>query len=292
MMTDVVRRGRGKRIAKSVAWYALLTAVAAVIVFPVYVTVVNSLLSYDQILSAHLLPPNPFNPQVWSDASDYYAQAWSEGHMGRFLLNSFVMTICIVIGQVVTGVLAGYAFAYLRFPFKRTLFVVFLATLMIPFEVTVVANLSFISNIGLYDTYAGLVLPFLATGFAAFLMRQAFLALPRDLWEAAELDGYGHLRYLWKVALPLVRPTVAALTVFAALGAWGQYLWPKLVTSGQPNHDLRTVQIGVRELFAQNITNFNIGYAGLVLAMIPLLIVLLAFQKQLIRGLTAGAVKG
>jgi sn-glycerol 3-phosphate transport system permease protein len=291
-MTDLTRRGRGARIFKQAVWYGLLTVVAALIGFPVYITVLNSTLTYEQILNTRLVPPNPLNPEVWSGVWGAYSQAWTDGNMGGFLLNSTVMTICIVVGQVVTGVLAGYAFAYLRFPLKRTLFVVFLATLMIPFEVTLIANLQFISDVGLYDSYAGLALPFLATGFAAFLMRQAFLALPRDLWEAAELDGYGHLRFLWKIALPLVRPSVAALTVFAALAAWGQYLWPQLATSGPPGQDLRTVQIGVGGLIARSATEVNVGYAGLVLAMIPLIVVLVLFQRQLIRGLTAGAVKG
>ena len=291
-MTELTRRGRSTRVLKRIGWYSLLTVVAAIIVFPVYITVLNSTLTYEQILNSRLVPPNPFNPDVWTGMADAYREAWTDGNMADYLLNSTVMTICIVVGQVVTGVLAGYAFAYLRFPLKRTLFVVFLMTLMIPFEVTLISNLQFISDIGLYNSYAGLALPFLATGFAAFLMRQAFLALPRDLWEAAELDGYGHLRFLWKVALPLVRPSVAALTVFAALTAWGQYLWPQLVTSGPPGYDMRTVQIGVGVLVGKSATSINVAYAGLVLAMIPLIVVLIAFQKQLIRGLTAGAVKG
>ena len=131
---------------------------------------------------------------------------------------------------MLTAILAGYAFAFLDFPFKRTLFVVFLATLMVPFEVTIVTNVSTISDLGWYNTYAGLAVPFLATGFGAFLMRQAFLTLPHDLRDAAALDGYGHWRFMRRVAVPLARPAVAALTVFAFLAAWNQYLWPLLIT--------------------------------------------------------------
>ena len=116
------------------------------------------------------------------------------------------MTIIITVGQVVTAILAGYAFAFLEFPFKRTLFFVFLATLMVPFEVTIVANVQTISSLGWYDTYLGLAVPFLATGFGAFLMRQAFLQVPRDLSDAAALDGYGHWRFMTRVAVPLARP--------------------------------------------------------------------------------------
>lgn len=291
-MNELQRRGRSRRVSKLVVQYIVLTLIAAAIAFPIYITVLNSTLSYEQILNTRLFPPNPFSGSTWSELGTAYSSAWSDGTMGRYLFNSFIMTICIVIGQVVTGVLAGYAFAYLRFPLRKALFFLFLATLMIPFEVTVLSNLKFISDLGLYDSYAALCLPFLATGFGAFLMRQAFLSVPSDLWDAAQLDGYGHLRFLWKVALPIVRPSVAAVTVFAALSAWGQYLWPQLAASGKPGHDLRTVQVGVGVLVQKSVTSINVGYAGLVLAMIPLVIVLIVFQRQLIRGLTAGAVKG
>jgi sn-glycerol 3-phosphate transport system permease protein len=190
---------------------------------------------------------------------------------------------------VVTAVLAGYAFAFLEFPFKRLLFVVFLATLMVPFEVTIVTNVSTISNLGLYNSYAGLAVPFLATGFGAFLMRQSFLTLPAELRDAAALDGYGHWRFLWRVAVPLARPAVAALTVFAFLAAWNQYLWPLLITK---DDKLRTVQIGLKQLQQTSIDQINITFAGAIIAVIPLVILLLFFQKQLVRGLTAGAVKG
>ena len=209
--------------------------------------------------------------------------------MGLYLRNSFVVTVIITVGQVVTAILAGYAFAFLEFPFKRTLFVVFLATLMVPFEVTIVTNITTISDLGLYNTYPGLAVPFLATGFGAFLMRQAFLVLPGDLRDAAALDGYGHWRFLTRVAVPLARPAVAALTVFAFLAAWNQYLWPLLVTK---DNSLRTVQIGLKQLQAQSIDQVNVTFAGAIIAVVPLVILLLAFQKQLVRGLTAGAVKG
>jgi len=190
---------------------------------------------------------------------------------------------------VITAILAGYAFAILEFPFKRTLFVVFLATLMVPFEVTIVTNVSTISDIGWYNTYAGLAVPFLATGFGAFLMRQTFLTLPGELRDAAALDGYGHWRFLWRVAVPLARPAVAALTVFAFLAAWNQYLWPLVSTGGTAPLD--TVQIGLKQLLGTQVSQIPVSLAGAVIAFVPLVILLLVFQKQLVRSLTAGAVK-
>jgi sn-glycerol 3-phosphate transport system permease protein len=272
-----------RRILGVTLRYVLLTVLAFVVLFPLYMTVVNSLLRPSQIAAR---PPTffPTNPQ-WST----YSEAWTDGHMGRYLLNSAIVTTIITVGQVVTAILAGYAFAILEFPLKRTLFVVFLATLMVPFEVTIVTNLATVNDLGWYNTYQGLAVPFLATGFGAFLMRQAFLQVPRDLQDAASLDGYGHWRFMTRVAVPLARPAVGALTVFAFLGAWNQYLWPLLVTKDE---HYRTVQIGLKQLRATSIQDVNITFAGVIIAALPLVILLLLFQKQLVRGLTTGAVKG
>ena len=216
--------------------------------------------------------------------------------MSSYLFNSAVVTFFIVTGQLVTSICAGYAFAFLDFPFKRTIFVVFLATLMVPFEVVFFTNLQTIVSIGRLplvgsflglDTYGALVIPFLATGFGAFLVRQAFLQLPRDLRDAAELDGYGHFRFMWRVAVPLARPTIAALALFSFFDAWNQYLWPLVVTD-----HYRTVQVGLRQLSRVSLDQINVTFAGTVLATLPLLLLLLVFQKQLVRCLTAGAVKG
>jgi sn-glycerol 3-phosphate transport system permease protein len=277
------RSRRRRRIIGRIARYGLLTVLAAVVLFPIYITIVNSLLPPRDIFKQ---PPRffPAHPR-WSS----YADAWNAGHMARYLENSLIVTLLITSGQVLTAIFAGYAFAFLEFPFKRTWFVVFLATLMVPFEVTIVTNVATISSLGLYDTYAGLAVPFLATGFGAFLMRQAFLTLPRDLRDAAALDGYGHWRFLWRVAVPLARPAVAALGVFAFLSAWNQYLWPLLITK---DDRLRTVQIGLKQLQQVSVQQVNITFAGAIIAVVPLVILLLFFQRHLVRGLTAGAVKG
>jgi sn-glycerol 3-phosphate transport system permease protein len=277
------KRGRRLRIFGR---YVMLTALAFIVLFPIYITLVNSLLRPPQI-AARTPTFFPTSPQ-WHT----YADAWSDGNLGRYLANSAVVTVFVTAGQLVVATLAGYAFAFLQFPFRRTLFVLFLTTLMVPFEITIITNLSTVNTLGWYDSYQGLIVPLLATGalgFGAFLMRQAFLQVPKDLQDAAKLDGYGHLRFLTRVAIPLVRPTMAALAVFSFLAAWNQYLWPLLVTK---DDRLRTVQIGLKQLRATNLDQINVTFAGTVLAFIPLVILLLIFQKQLVRGLTAGAVEG
>lgn len=272
-----------RRRLRLIVRYVLMTLGALVILFPIYIAIVNSLLAPSQI--AHQPPPLiPLHPQ-WSS----YSRAWTSGNLGIYLRNSSIQTAIIVAGQLVTSILAAYAFAFLEFPFKRTLFFVFLMTLMIPFEVTVTTNLSTVSSLGWFNTFPGLTVPFLASGFGAFLLRQAFLQIPRDLREAAQLDGYGNLRFLWKVAIPLARPAIAALGVFSFLTSWNQYLWPLLVTGN--DNSVRTVQIGLKQLLNTQLDQVNVSLAGTIIAVVPLIVLLVIFQKQLVRSLTAGAVK-
>ena len=275
----IQRRRRGRLVGR----YLLLTVLAAIVLFPLYVAVVSSLLNLPQLISR---PPTlfPLTPQ-WHD----YPTAFSQGHLGLYMRNSLIQSGMIVTGQLITSILAGYAFAFLRFPLKRLIFGLFLTTLMIPFEVTMVTNLVTVSDLGWFNTFQGLAVPFLATGLGAFLMRQAFLQVPPQLREAAALDGYGNLRFLVRVAVPLARPTVAALAVYSFLGAWNQYLWPLLVTGN--NDAVRTVQIGLKHLAGSQLQDIPVTLAGTVIAVAPLLVLLVVFQRQLVRGITAGAVK-
>ncbi len=264
------------------ARYAVLTALAALIIFPIYITIVNSLMRPAALANG---------PAWWPSHPTFsnYTAAWTDARMGRYLFNTTVVTVAITSMQVVTAVLGGYAFAFLMFPLRRVMFVVYLATLMIPGEVTIIQNVATIRSFGWYNSYAALIVPFVATGFGAFLLRQSFLTVPRDLHDAATLDGYGHWRFLWRVVVPISRPAIGAMALFAFLGAWNQYLWPLLVTA---DDRYRTVQIGLKQLRGQNLSNVTVVFAGTVLAFLPIALLLLAFSKQLVRGLTAGAVKG
>ena len=195
----------------------------------------------------------------------------------------------ITIAQVVTSVLSAYAFAMIDFPGRGLLFVVFLATLLVPLEATLVVNRRTVDSLGWLNSYQGLAVPFLATAFGTFLMRQVFIGLPADLRDAAAIDGVGHLGFLRHVGIPLVRPTLGALALFSFLGAWNQYLWPNLITT---EDDMNTVQSGLRLLRSSALDEPNLLMAATIIAAMPIVVVLLVFQRQLVRGLTAGAVKG
>ena len=205
------------------------------------------------------------------------------------MLLSLAVTVAITLAQLVTSVLAAYSFAYLRYPFKNLLFVVVIASMLLPIEVTLVANVRTIRELGWLDSIAGLSAPFVAAAFGIFLIRQGFLSVPSDLREAAKLDGYGHARFLWRVAIPMNRAIIGSFTLIAALTAWNQYLWPRAVTTRE---SWETVQVTLRSITVQNPERFNVGVAAALIAALPVLVLLIVFQKQIIRGLTSGAVKG
>lgn len=261
--------------------YALLVSISFIVLFPVYTTVVASLKPGDKFFDKPLVPS--------SFTLDVLREAWSSGHLGQYLVNSLVVALVVTVTQVITSVLSAYAFALLDFPGKGLIFIVFIATLLVPLEATLVVNFDTVDSLGWLNSYQGLAVPFLATAFGTFLVRQTFLTLPRDLRDAAAIDGVGHLGFLRHVAIPLVRPTLGALALFSFLSSWNMYLWPNLIVTDDSRH---TVQSGLRLLAKSNLDSPNLVMAGTVIAAIPIAIVLIVFQRQLVRGLTAGAVKG
>lgn len=266
---------------RAVGRYGLLVVVSVIVLFPVYTTVIAALKPGNKVLQ------NPLVPDAFT--LDVLREAWSDGNFGRYMVNSFIVTVVVTAAVILTSVLSGYAFAILEFPGRTLLFLVFLATLLVPFEATVVVNRRTIDTLGWLNTYQGLAVPFLATAFGTFLIRQVFLSLPRDLRDAAAIDGVGHLGFLRHVAVPLVRPTIGALALFTFLSSWFQYLWPVLITT---ESDMNTLPVGLKQISEARLDEPNLVMAGTVIAAVPIFVVLLIFQRQLVRGLTAGAVKG
>jgi sn-glycerol 3-phosphate transport system permease protein len=273
---------KGARLRTFLRYVGLCVA-AFIVLFPIYSAFVVAI----QPASALLDGLGVLIPKELS--VDAFRQAFDQGDLGRYLRNSVIQSGLTTIFQVGTSILAAYAFAFLRFPGKRLLFFVFLATLMVPTEVIFVAQLDIVSNLGWMNSYQGLVVPFVAWTFGTFMIRQAFLNVPGDLRDATALDGYGHAGFLWHVAVPLARPAIAGLAVFSFLNAWNEYLWPLLVTD-RPT--VRTIQIGLKSLNSTNVDELNLVMAGTIIAALPIALVLILFQRHLVRGLTAGAVKG
>ncbi len=279
----IAQPGRRQRALKDAGWYLFLGAVSMVVLFPVWMTLVRAV-SAPLTYITEGQPPHPVDAE-W----DVFQRAFTEGNLGRHLTLSAIATVIITAGQLTTSILAAYAFAFFRFPFRRFFFVLFIATLMLPVEVTLIANVKTVRELEWLNSMQGLTVPFLATAFGTFLIRQGFLGIPNDLRDAAKLDGFGDVAFLWRVAIPLTRPIIASFTLISFLSAWNQYLWPRGVTTEQ---EWATVQIALQQVAAQNIDQTNIGFAAALIAALPILVLLVLFQKHLIRGLTAGAVKG
>jgi sn-glycerol 3-phosphate transport system permease protein len=218
-----------------------------------------------------------------------WTNAWDHGDLGSPLIRSFTITVLITVCQVLTSVFAAYAFAFLRFPGKPLVFAFFMGTLLLPLEVTLLANVQTIRDLDWINSNQALVLPFAATAFGTFLIRQGFRGLPGEIHDATKLDGYGHLSFLWRFAVPLTRPVIASFTVIAAIGAWNQYLWPQAVID---ETRYQTAQIRLRSIVGTEVANANEGIAAALIVAVPVALLLIAFQRQIIRGLTAGAVKG
>ena len=277
------RPGSRARRVKNVGWYICLSLLSLIVIFPVWMILMRALSQPIAYLTAGQ-PARPVDPE-W----DVFSRAWSQGDLGRKMGISAAVTVVIATAQVVTSVLAAYAFTFLRFPFRRVAFALFMATVMLPIEVTLIANVETVRSLGWFNSLEGLTAPFLAAAFGTFLIRQGFLGIPSELRDAAELDGYGHMGFLWNVAVPVTRPIIAAFTVISFLGAWNQYLWPRAIVTREA---WDTIQIALPKFAGENINELNLGFAAAIIAAVPILVILVLFQRHLIRGLTAGAVKG
>lgn len=263
--------------------YTVMIIAALIVIYPIYSAVNISLLQDTEVAQ---YPPRLFPSSLHLVN---FTRALEQAPLPRYLLNSILQSSLVMIGQLITASLAAYAFAFLNFKGRNFFFLVFMATMMIPWEATIIPNYLTIKQLGWTDTFQGLAVPFLATGFGTFLLRQFFLKIPRDLYDAAVMDGCSNFRFLTTIVVPLARPALGTLAVYSFLQTYNQYLWPLLITNDE---SMRTVQIGIALLQDEERLMFNTVLAGVVIILIPTFLLFIFSNRQLIRGLTAGAVKG
>jgi sn-glycerol 3-phosphate transport system permease protein len=272
--------------------YGAMIVLVLIIGLPVWWMISGSLKTNQQI---YTFPPDwiPRDPK-WSN----FQRAWGAAPFDRFYLNSLITTLAGSALEITNATLSAYALAFLRFPFKNVIFVLLLAALMIPQQVTILPNYVFFGAtvhdlIGQswVNTYQAIILPGASVAFGTFLMRQAFLGLPREVLDAAKVDGAGHLRTLWDVVLPMARPVLVTFGLISVVAKWNDYLWPLVITNTQ---DMRTLTVGLSSLFDQEATNTDWGMvlAAATFVIAPLLVVFVFAQRFIIDGLTAGATKG
>jgi sn-glycerol 3-phosphate transport system permease protein len=272
--------------AKS-AWvpHAVLLLGLALVVFPVYVAFVASSLPLRDILDA------PMTLIPGSDLAANYREALAQGTAGTngqliaaMMLNSLVMALAIAIGKIAISLPSAYAVTFFRFPLRRLCFWAIFVTLMLPVEVRIIPTYKIAADLGLIDTYPGLVLPLIASATATLLFRQFFLTIPDELVEAAKLDGAGPWRFLIHMVIPLSRTNIAALFVILFIYGWNQYLWPLLVTN---TPTMTTIVIGIRQMIGNGDaqTAWHLVMATALLALLPPIAVVLAMQRWFVQGL-------
>ena len=218
-----------------------------------------------------------------------YLKAWQAAPFVRFYFNPLVVAVGIVASRVVFASMAAYAFAILKFKGRDLIFLLFLGTMMIPFQATLIPNYVIIRDLHWFNTFQALIVPRMVDGFSIFLLRQAFIAVPPDYLDAARLDGCNHWNTLWRVIMPLSRSTVVTMGLFTFLFAWNDFLWPLLVANDK---DMRLIQVGLQAFSGQYLTEWTYMMAGTVTATILPVVVFFLAQKQFISGLTNSGLKG
>jgi len=263
--------------------HIVLLAGCAVMAFPFFWMVTTSFKDFYQATS---IPPVWF-PRVWRWQN--YLDVWRGAPFGRYFLNTVLVTVFITGLDLLTGSLAAYALARMRFRGRTALFFLFLATVMVPFEVLIVPDFIIVQRLHWYNTYQAQIAPFAASGFTIFLLRQFFAQIPGELHEAARLDGAGHLRFLWKIVLPLSAPALATAALFNFLASWNAFLWPLIVTS---RPEVRPLQVGLQAFQTEQVSNYQLLMAGATMVVLPVLLVFVLAQRHLLEGVARVGLKG
>lgn len=266
--------------------YLALTVGALLSTTPFLVMISQSLMTLGETLTRQ---PWPASPQ-WVN----YTEAWRDADFGRYFRNSVIITGTVILGVLITCTLAGYAFARIRFPGRNLLFTILLATLMIPGTVTFIPGFLLVRGDIIpwgswLNTLPALTVPFMSTAFIIFLFRQFFAQIPEELWDAARMDGAGHLRFLTTVVLPMSRPIVTTATLLTFVAAWNEFLWPLLVTT---NPTWRPLAVGLANFIDEAGARTHLLMAGSVITIVPVLILYFFTQRQFTEGIATSGLKG
>jgi multiple sugar transport system permease protein len=262
--------------------YAALILSGATMIVPFLWMLTTSLKAPGAVLT---IPPQILPRQITLES---YARVAEAVPLLRMLGNSLLVSLACVAGQLVTSALAAYAFARMRWPGRNPLFMLYLATLMVPQQVTITPLFILMQRLGWVDTYQGLIAPGLISAFGTFLLRQAMLGVPREYEEAALLDGGTHWTLFRHVALPMVGPALATLAVLATMSSWNSFLWPLFVTRDER---LMTLPVGLALLHGRYTTEWSMVMAGAVITVLPIILVYLAAQRAFVRGVALAGLK-
>lgn len=267
--------------------YVLLCAGALTMVGPFLWMVTTSLKEPGAVFSFQKIWWQEWVPTsfVWQN----YVKAWNVVPFARFYLNSIFVTVAVTLGQVATSAMAAYAFARLRFPGKNRIFFGYLATMMVPGAVTMIPVFILLRNLGWVDTYKALILPGIFTAYGTFMLRQFFLTLPKDLEDAAKIDGCNYFGIFWKIILPLSKPALATLTTFTFMGSWMNFMWPLIVINTEQKF---TLPVGLAYFQSLHHTDWTLLMAASVMMILPILLVFIFNQRFFVEGIKLTGIKG
>ncbi|MAT98775.1 MAG: ABC transporter permease [Anaerolineaceae bacterium] len=267
--------------------YSVLIIGAVIAIVPFLATISISLMNLTEATSQTFIPSTP----QWGN----YIEAWQEADFSEFFFNSLIIALITVAGEVVFGVLAAYAFARMEFPGKSLLFGLFLATLTLPQAITWVPNFLTVSWLGKVtpfqwiDNWPALTVPFMASAFGIFLLRQFFQQIPDELWDSAQIDGASHLRYLMQIVVPLSKAPILILGLFGFLGSWDSLAWPILVTRSL---EWRPISYGLQSFLQEAGSFVHLQMAGAIITILPILVLYFFTQRQFIEAMTRSGLKG
>ncbi|HIY11162.1 MAG TPA: carbohydrate ABC transporter permease [Candidatus Anaerofilum excrementigallinarum] len=283
---DNLRKSAGRGGFGRALTYLGLSIWAVVVLFPFYWMVLTSLKSYGAYNSEHIPAFFTLSPTL-----ENYVQAFTAVPLGGYLLNTLIFSVITTAIMVVVSTLAAYAFARLEFRGKNLLFGLFLSMMMIPSELVVITNFVTITNLDLRNSFPGLILPSITSVFYIYLLKENFEQVPEELYKAARVDGTSDLKYLWKVMIPICRPTIVTVTILKLIECWNSYVWPRLVTDDQAYF---LVSNGIQQIREEGFGRENIPamMAAVVVISVPLILLFLAFRNKIMEGASRGGLKG
>lgn len=276
---------RRKKIVKAVT-YVLLAVWAVAVLFPFYWMILTSVKSYSSYNSEYV--PSFF---TLSPTAQNYRDAFTAVSLGRYFTNTILFTVLTTAVMVVVTVLAAFAFSRLDFKGKNLVFTLFLALMMIPNELVVITNFQTITNLGLRNTFTGLILPSVTSVFYIYLLKENFEQIPDELYKAAKVDGTSDLKYLLKVMIPICKPTIITILILKVIECWNSYVWPRLITDDSAYF---LVSNGIQEIRENGFGRENIPamMAAVVVISVPLIVLFLIFHKKIMEGVSRGGTKG
>lgn len=282
----IEKSAKTRRKVSNIVIYALLLLWAVVVLFPFYWMVLTSIKSYGSYNSEYI--PSFF---TLSPTLQNYIDAFTTVPLGNYLLNTLIFTVVTTALMLGVIILAAFAFARLDFKGKNLVFTFFLALMMIPNELVVITNFATVTNLGLRNTFTGLVLPSVTSVFYIYLLKENFAQIPDELYYAAKVDGTSDLRYLRRVMMPICKPTIITIVILKVIECWNSYVWPRLITD-DPNYYL--VSNGIQEIRENGFGRENIPamMAAVVVISLPLILLFLIFRKKVMAGVARGGTKG